>query len=221
MLNVRNNDVFIYDIIGPSEMGYISANDFIDAISPMEGKDINVRIMSAGGSVDQGVAIYNAIKRRRGKTTVYVDSIAASIASVIAMGGDQIIMTRGSKLMIHEPWTLSAGNSSALRKLADLLDKYGESILDIYKEKTNLPEDKIKDMMRDETWMTAREAIELGFADSMEGEAVAQPAVPKNMFNNVPSDVAQVEIKSKKRLDQLTIAMRIRDIHFAQNQFDK
>ncbi len=212
MLNVTGTDLFLYDVIGPSELGMISAMDVIDALGPMEGKDVNLRIMSYGGSVDQGVAIYNAIRRRRGKTKVYIDSIAASIASVIAMAGDQIIMNKGSKMMIHDPWTIAVGNSMQMRKMADQLDTYAEGILDIYVERSKRPKSEVQEMMRAETWMTAEQAIALGFADVTEESQAQAIVVPSNMFSNVPADVLQVDIKSTRRLDQAKLALRVQEI---------
>lgn len=212
MLNVTGTDLFLYDVIGPSELGMISAMDVIDALGPMEGKDINLRIMSYGGSVDQGVAIYNAIRRRRGKTKVYIDSIAASIASVIAMAGDQIIMNKGSKMMIHDPWTIAVGNSMQMRKMADQLDTYAEGILDIYVERSKRPKSEVQEMMRAETWMTAEQAIALGFADVTEESQAQAIVVPSNMFSNVPADVLQADIKSTRRLDQAKLALRVQEI---------
>lgn len=212
MLNIQGNELLLYGLIGPSELGYISAMDFIDAISGFQGKDISLRIMSAGGSVDQGIAIYNAIKRRRGKTTVYIDSIAASIASVIAMAGDTVIMSKGSKLMIHKPWTIAAGNADGMRKMAELLDKYEEGLVDIYVNRSGLDRQQVMQMMADETWMTEKEAIELGFADSVEGVLTEAAQVPRNVFQNVPQDVIQIEMKSTKRLDQVKLAMKIREL---------
>lgn len=212
MLNVTGTDLFLYDVIGPSELGMISAMDVIDALGPMEGKDVNLRIMSYGGSVDQGVAIYNAIRRRRGKTKVYIDSIAASIASVIAMAGDQIIMNKGSKMMIHDPWTIAVGNSMQMRKMADQLDTYAEGILDIYVERSKRPKSEVQEMMRAETWMTAEQAIALGFADVTEESQAQAIVVPSNMFSNVPADVLQADIKSTRRLDQAKLALRVQEI---------
>lgn len=212
MLNVTGTDLFLYDVIGPSELGMISAMDVIDALGPMEGKDVNLRIMSYGGSVDQGVAIYNAIRRRRGKTKVYIDSIAASIASVIAMAGDQIIMNKGSKMMIHDPWTIAVGNSMQMRKMADQLDTYAEGILDIYVERSKRPKFEVQEMMRAETWMTAEQAIALGFADATEESQAQAIVVPSNMFSNVPADVLQADTKSTRRLDQAKLALRVQEI---------
>jgi len=212
MLSLAGSDIFMYGIIGPSEFGYISAMDVIDMLNAVDNREVNFHINSAGGSVDQGIAIYNAIKRRRGKTRMYVDSVAASIASVVAMAGDEVIMGKGSKMMIHKPWTMTQGNADDLRKMADLLDKYSEGLFDIYQEKTGLPRPKLEEMLAKETWMTDREALEFGFADSIEGQATETPNVPKNMFAEIPQDVTQTEVRSTRRLDQMKIAMKLQEI---------
>lgn len=212
MLSLTGSEILLYGIIGPSELGYISAMDVIETLAVVENKNIAIRINSAGGSVDQGIAIYNSIKRRRGKTTIFIDSVAASIASVVAMAGDEIIMAKGSKLMVHKPWTMVQGNAEDLRQMADLLDKYSEGLYDIYGDRTGLPRERLEEMLSKETWLTDKEAVELKFADSIEGVVTESPAVPKGMFAEVPQDVQQVEMKSTKRIDQLRLAMKIQEL---------
>lgn len=212
MLSLTGSEILLYGIIGPSELGYISAMDVIETLAVVENKNIAIRINSAGGSVDQGIAIYNSIKRRRGKTTIFIDSVAASIASVVAMAGDEIIMAKGSKLMVHKPWTMVQGNAEDLRQMADLLDKYSEGLYDIYGDRTGLPRERLEEMLSKETWLTDKEAVELKFADSIEGVVTESPAVPKGMFAEVPQDVQQVQMKSTKRIDQLRLAMKIQEL---------
>lgn len=212
MLSLTGSEILLYGIIGPSELGYISAMDVIETLAVVENKNIAIRINSAGGSVDQGIAIYNSIKRRRGKTMIFIDSVAASIASVVAMAGDEIIMAKGSKLMVHKPWTMVQGNAEDLRQMADLLDKYSEGLYDIYGDRTGLPRERLEEMLSKETWLTDKEAVELKFADSIEGVVTESPAVPKGMFAEVPQDVQQVEMKSTKRIDQLRLAMKIQEL---------
>ena len=212
MLSLTGSEILLYGIIGPSELGYISAMDVIETLAAVENKNIAIRINSAGGSVDQGIAIYNSIKRRRGKTMIFIDSVAASIASVVAMAGDEIIMAKGSKLMVHKPWTMVQGNAEDLRQMADLLDKYSEGLYDIYGDRTGLPRERLEEMLSKETWLTDKEAVKLKFADSIEGVVTESPAVPKGMFAEVPQDVQQVEMKSTKRIDQLRLAMKIQEL---------
>lgn len=129
--------------------------------------DITVHINSNGGDVFAGVTIYNALKDYKHKVIVKVDGLAASIASVIAMAGDEIIMAPGSMMMVHNPWSMSAGSAEELRKAADILDEINDSIIPIYAERTGLSEEEIKNLLDDETWMSAEKAVELGFADKV------------------------------------------------------
>lgn len=143
----------------------VTPEAFRTELRQMKG-DLTVHINSPGGDVFAGVTIYNALKDyHKGKVTVKVDGLAASIASVVAMAGDEIIMSPGSMMMIHNPWSIGAGSSDELRKAADTLDRIKESILPIYTDRTGLSEDEIQDLMDAETWMSAEKAVELGFAD--------------------------------------------------------
>src|SRR5690625_2640779 len=108
------------------------------------------------------------LKRHKAHVTVYVDGLAASVASVIAMAGDEVIMPANAMMMIHDPWTWGAGNAKQFRKLADDLDKIGESIVAAYEGKTGLSSEEITSIMDAETWLTASEAVEMGFADTIE-----------------------------------------------------
>lgn len=214
MFKVESNEIFLYDIIGPSWAGYISDGDVIDALSSMNNQNVTLRINSPGGSVDHGIAIYNAMQRHKGKITVVVDSVAASIASIIALGGAELVMGESTKLMIHEPWTIGIGNSSQMRKTADVLDLYNDSIVDVYKKKTKIPESKIRDMLAAETWLSAKEAVELGFADRIDGVG-DEPAVPQGMFTNVPNDVKEVKIEAGTRNRDISkIINRLQELKF-------
>lgn len=132
--------------------------------------DLHVYINSDGGDVFAGQAIHSMLKRHKAKVTVHVDGLAASIASVIVMAGNVVHMPSNSMMMIHNPWTWTYGNSAELRKIADAMDKIGESIIAVYQEKTGMTEKKIKEIMDAETWLTAKDAKKLGFADEIEEE---------------------------------------------------
>lgn len=177
--------LYIYDEIGGNG---ITALNVVDELSKAEG-DLEVHINSGGGSVSQGIAIYNAIKQYDGEVVVYVDGLAASIASVIAMAGDKLIMAEGSLMMVHEVWTQLAGNASELRKEADVLDKHTDTILDIYEANTPLSRDEIKQMLAAETWLTAEEAFELGIADEIAGEAKLAASIDLSRFQNAPAAI--------------------------------
>lgn len=129
--------------------------------------DLTVSINSPGGDVFAGIVMYNALKDYKGNVTVRIDGLAASIASVIAMAGDKIIMNSGSMMMIHKPWTLAMGNTDELAKVQEVLQSIEASILPIYVARTGLTEQEVQDMLNAETWLTASEAVDKGFADEM------------------------------------------------------
>lgn len=131
---------------------------------------INVFINSDGGDVFAGQTIYSQLKRHKATINVYVDGLAASIASVIAMAGDTVYMPKNAMLMVHNPWTIAMGNAEEFRKLADDMDKIRESIITVYADKSGMENEKIIELMDAETWMTAEEALEYGFADEIEEE---------------------------------------------------
>lgn len=129
---------------------------------------IEVTINSRGGEVDHGLAIYNFLKAHSAAVSVRIDGIAASAASVIALAGDEIIMPENTLMMVHNPWTFAAGNAKQLRKTADDLEKFEQSLMSTYMGRTNKSEDEVRSLLNEETWLTAAEAVELGFADKVE-----------------------------------------------------
>lgn len=131
-------------------------------------KELRIMINSGGGDVFAGQAIYSMLKRHEAKKRVYIDGLAASIASVIAMAGDEIIMPQNAMMMIHNSWTFAAGNKDDLRKIADSMEKIDETLIGVYEAKTGLDPGEIKQMLDAETWMTADEAVKKGFANEIE-----------------------------------------------------
>lgn len=140
----------------------------LDALG--EIKFLNIYINSGGGEVFAGQAIYSMLKRHAANKTVYIDGIAASIASLIAMAGDKIIMPSNAMLMIHKCWNIAMGNSDEFRQMADRMDKVDESIVGVYVDKTGKDRKEILDLLKAETWFTAEEALAAGFADEVEKE---------------------------------------------------
>ena len=145
-----------------------SANTFRDELAAHpEVSQINIYINSQGGSVIEGTAIYNQLKRHPAHKTVYVDGFACSIASVIAMAGDEVVMPRNTMMMLHNMWMVVRGNAAELRKAADDLDKMNEAGRAAYLQKAGdkLTPEMIAQMEDDETWLTAQECMEYGLAD--------------------------------------------------------
>ena len=169
----NKGELFLYGDISSSTW-------FGDEVTPRQFKadldalgeigELEIFINSGGGDVFAGQAIYSMLKRHKAYKTVYVDGLAASIASVIAMAGDKVIMPENAMLMIHNAWTFAAGSADYFRKLADDMDKVDESIMSTYIAKTGKELSEIKALMDAETWMTAQDAVGMGFADEIEKE---------------------------------------------------
>ena len=138
----------------------------LDALGDIGTLDIYIN--SGGGDVFAGIAIYNTLRRSGAHKIAHVDGLAASIASVIAMAADEIVMAENAMMMIHEAWTLAGGNKREIRKIADELERIDGLIAETYQVRTNLDIDQIRDLLMAETWMTAQEAVEMGFADRVE-----------------------------------------------------
>ncbi|MGP9074778.1 head maturation protease, ClpP-related [Geobacillus thermodenitrificans subsp. calidus] len=161
---VDDDEAWLYEWFG---MPSTSPNAFKEELSQFKDKDITVWIDSYGGSVFAAAGIYNALKEHNGKITVKIDSKAMSAASVIAMAGDEVLMSPMAVMMIHNPLTAAYGNMHDLRKVADILDTIKESIVNAYALKTGRSRSKISQMMDDETWMSANVAVKEGFADGI------------------------------------------------------
>lgn len=156
--------------------GVIAEESWLDdEITPKQFKselmsgsgDIILWINSPGGNVFAASQIYNMLMDYKEDVTVKIDGLAASAASVIAMSGSKILMSPVSQIMVHNPMTVAIGNAEEMSKAIDMLSEIKESIINAYELKTNLPRDEISKMMDSETWMNARKAVELGFADEI------------------------------------------------------
>lgn len=157
----------IYGIIGDSWWDdSTSAADVDMALKQAGSNDLIIHLNSPGGDAFDGIAIYNRLKKHEGKVIVHVDGWACSAASVIAMAADELIMGAGSMIMIHEASNVMWGTKNDFRKQAELLEKLEDGIIDIYMTKSNIKREEIKTMVDNETWFSANEAVEIGFATS-------------------------------------------------------
>ena len=194
-------EISIYDEIG---FGGVTAKDFLAEVKKYKGQHIDLRINSVGGSVIEGAAIYNSLRRHKGGLTVHVDGLAASMASVIAMAGEEVVMADNAMLMIHNPWSMSMGDADDLRKEADVLDKLKNTLVNAYARKTGMEATTIASMMDEETWLDATEAVAMGFADEIEDgiEAAASvtPASARARFDTFTSSMARkpAQIKAEE-----------------------
>ena len=160
-------EIFIYD-----EIGYFghTAKGFADDLQELDVDELTVHINSPGGDIFDGLAIYQALKNHKATVTIMIDGLAASIASVIAMAGDKVVMAPKATMMIHDGWSVGVGNAAELRKMADVLDKESEIIASVYADRSAQPVDFWRDRMRDETWYNAEEALAAGLVDEIEGQ---------------------------------------------------
>lgn len=196
MIRIENRgkkaEIVIYEDIG-DVWGGATAKTFADDLKKLgDVGEINVRINSGGGNVFDGIAIYNSLKRHPARVVVDVDGLAASIASVVAMAGDEIRMADNALMMIHDPWIMTAGSAADLRNTAETLDKVREVLLDTYEGRTRRDREEISGMMAAETWMTSAEAVEAGFADAATEELAIAAHVDIKRFKNAPQSLAQL-----------------------------
>ena len=146
----------------------VTPQTFTDDLNALGDIDnLDVFIFSPGGDVFAGFAIYNILNRFKGKITAHIDGLCASIATVIAMAADTIIIPENASFMIHNAWTWAAGNKNDLREMADQLERIDAQITDIYAARTGKSVEDIKALMDAETWMSGTEAVENGFADEL------------------------------------------------------
>lgn len=197
--NFKNKDentgeLMLYgDISNSSWWGdEVTPKDFkkdLDALG--EIKNLNIYINSGGGDVFAGISIYNMLKRHNAFKTVYIDGLAASIASVIAMAGDKVVMPKNAMMMIHRAWTGLYGNANEFKKMAETLEQVDTSISTSYENKTGLEVEEIKELMDKETWFTAEEAVAKKFADEIEEEKLLAASIDGAflMLNNQKFDM--------------------------------
>lgn len=207
-------DLFFYgDIVSETwqsecyeeDMAPGDVKEFLDQLDGTE--NINIHINSGGGSVFGGIAIYNMLRRNNAHKTVYVDGLAASIASVIMMAGDEIVMPKNATVMIHKPsasYFFTTKNADDLRKDAESLDTCQEAIMQTYMTKAKVDKEEIEQKVNDETWLTGEEAAEL-FDIKVEEANDAVACAGSSMFfcyKNVPTSLTAQGKNAKKKDEQ-------------------
>jgi len=195
-------EIFIYDVIGGLD---VDAKSFIEQVKAIAANKIKLRINSPGGSVFDAIAIYNYMQSSEKTFNVLVDGIAASAASFIAMAGDTLTMPANTFLMIHNAWMSVYGNPEELRKAADDLDKFNDSIVMSYVDKTGMEESEIRKLMDDESWISGEEAQEMGFADEVIGAVEIAASYDKSkldMPENVKCVIQAAKQKKEKKMDK-------------------
>lgn len=167
----KSGELYLYGAITSSPwVDGISSKAVVDALDQMKQdgcEAVSVFINSPGGDVFEGVAILNCLKRFEGDVNVMVDGIAASAASLVAMAGDTICIGSGAMMMVHDPASVVFGNAAALRQKAEMLDKVSGAMVSAYCERTKMKSAEMQQLMTDETWLTADDAVQHGFADKV------------------------------------------------------
>lgn len=191
-------NLFLYDVIGSGFFGGgINPKDVADQLGSAKGaKNLNIYINSPGGDVFDAQAIVENINRFGATKNVFIDGMAASAASIIAMAGDTITMGKASFMMIHDPWGMTMGTAEEMRATADMLDKVRGTLVDTYVKRTGNSADQVSDWMHAETWFTAEDAIKNKFADKSTEEPDGDEEDPEeadalagylNHFKNLPA----------------------------------
>ncbi len=191
-------EIFLYDEIGPGWLGMIDDKQVVEALSDIGKQNrVTVRINSPGGFVDEGVGIFNALKRHPGGVDTVVDSLAASMASQIMLVGEKREIANNAKVMIHSVRGGAYGTASELRKTADVFDKYEQAAVADYAEKMGIDADEVRYLLDEETWYLGSEAVEAGLATAVIGESNVEPVrVAENRYKNTPKDLIDDSIGS-------------------------
>lgn len=198
--------ITIYGDIGKSWWDdSTSAKDIETALKNVESDNITVHLNSGGGDAFDGIAIYNQLRNHSAKVKIVVDGLAASAASVIAMSADELIMNTGSMLMIHEASTWNWGTKADFQKTLNALEGLDKSLADVYMTKFKGERDEIDTLIANESWFTASEAVDLGFADSV-GEVVLEED-PEEFKNSV---LARFQNKKTEPITKNSILDRLK-----------
>ena len=213
-------ELYIFGDIAPDDWKWSendrSAMDIVKAIEGLSAKNLIVHINSYGGDVKEGLAIYNCIKNCGMNVTTINDGFACSAASVIFMAGKQRVMNDASLLMIHNPYMMAVGNPDELRKAADDLEMIAQASVEAYKNNSNLSEDKIKELMKAETWILPTEAVDYGMATLIKEkteDGIKQSAMKKIMQSlcgipKMEEDEIMAKLESMdKKLDDIISAV--------------
>lgn len=201
-----------------------------------QGQDVDVHISSIGGSAFEAIGMYDALKRYPGKVTTYIDSLAASAASIIAMAGEVLIMSKYAMLMIHKPMVGSGGNADELQNDIDMLNMVQSRIAGIYMDKTGLDEATINDLINVVTWMNAEQALDLNFIDQIEdysGKEVTNlasmikyagttaPAIYKRVLNKLQIAQNNISMNTDKELIEKTNSILDKVMNFFKSVTNK
>lgn len=210
----KRADIYIYgDITSwPVLENDVSSYNLAQEIQGLETDTISVYINSYGGEVAEGLAIYNALRRHKAKVRTVCDGFACSAASVVFMAGDERVMSNASLLMIHNAWMLATGDQNDLRKNADDLEIINAATIQAYLNHVNISEDKLREMMDAETWISAADALEMGFATAVVNPATTDKAAASLRQRQQIRDAILSRQSQHSSLDVDVLAARLKEL---------
>lgn len=171
----------------------VALSTFLSALASIpDDREITIGINSEGGNVQDGLGIYNAIRARAAKVTCRIDGYACSIASVLALAGGKTVCPKTSIWMIHDPWSIAQGNSDDMRQAAAMLEAHAETLVAAYSDKTGMDRDEVRQMMKDETWMSGEQAAEHGFATLVDYVSTDAESVKDSVINRYPKAASEI-----------------------------
>jgi ATP-dependent protease ClpP protease subunit len=204
-------EIFIFDVIG---WPFNDIGGLIRSMAAEKDKPILARINSPGGDVFDGMSLYNAFANHPGGVTVRIEGLAASIASIVSMGGKKVEAYQNTMLMVHNAWTVIGGDHNAMREIADIIEKISGQMQDVYTGKTKSGKKEMKAMMDEETWLTAKEAEAKGFIDTVltSGKG-AKGQFDLSVYANVPDDLLE-----DRELTERDAERALRDAGFSRHK---
>ncbi len=210
--------IYLYDTESDTiGSGPLSSNAIQLQLQAANGQDVDIHISSAGGSAFDAIAIYDQLKKYHGKVTTYVDALAASAASIVAMAGDLIVMSKYALLMIHKPMVGSGGNADELLKDVQMLNVVQSRLAQIYMDKTRMDSQAINNLIDSVTWMTAEQALDLGFIDRVDDYSdpisnrliiqnytESAPLIYRQCINKILNKQTDMNLENKELIDRTT-----------------
>lgn len=194
----------IFDMLVGTGKEKTQAYTLKEALAKVDTPNLTVRINSDGGEVSEGLTIYSLLSTFKGHVKTIVDGFACSAASVVFMAGEERVVPENGLLMIHNAWATVSGDSNDMKKYAEDLEKITQPSIDIYKLKTGLSEEEIKEMMDKETWITSKEAYELGFSTTMTRNDKSMQMIGSNSVYKLVMENKRLhkELNMRKKIEQ-------------------
>lgn len=199
----KTGSLYVYEVIGEDWWtgGGVTAKKVVEALDAMgDVKNLDIFINSEGGDVFEAKAIFANLKRFGAQKTVYIDGIAASAATFIAMAGDKIITAPAATWMVHEAWSVALGRAEDMRSMADVLDLENQAIAETYAKRTGRPVDEMVKLMAEETWMSAQEALDNKFTDEISSDDTT------NQVDNKTSPLVAAAARTQEHIRSLSTA---------------